>query len=167
MGESPQSQRVHEWKQFSWQTPPIPADANRLSFGLQLVGVGTLTTDAQPNGIWMPLHSRAFGTEYLANLLKSAGARGLLNPGNHRRDPRHSGGCRGRVVSGRFERFSRGSCATFSTAASPASGPGKPAPARRSAVSRSSANAGLAIRRNADVPVGPWTLIITTNPVVP
>ena len=42
---SPQTDTSTEWKQFSWQTPPIPADANRLSFGLQLASVGTLTTD--------------------------------------------------------------------------------------------------------------------------
>ena len=42
--QSPQTD-PSEWKQFSWQTPPIPADANRLSFGLQLASVGTLTTD--------------------------------------------------------------------------------------------------------------------------
>jgi hypothetical protein len=43
--QSNQADPSTEWKQFSWQTPPIPADATRLSFGLQLASVGTLTSD--------------------------------------------------------------------------------------------------------------------------
>ena len=43
--QSNQTDPSTEWKQFSWQTPPIPADATRLSFGLQLASVGTLTSD--------------------------------------------------------------------------------------------------------------------------
>ncbi len=43
--QSPHTDPSAEWKQFSWPTPPIPADAQRLSFGLQLASVGTLTFD--------------------------------------------------------------------------------------------------------------------------
>nr|WP_157681357.1 polysaccharide deacetylase family protein [Mycobacterium sp. JS623] len=43
--ESPQADPSQDWTQFSWQTPPIPDGATRLSFGLQLARVGTLSID--------------------------------------------------------------------------------------------------------------------------
>ena len=42
---SPEAAPSSEWRQLSWQLPPIPVDARQLSFGLQLATVGTLTTD--------------------------------------------------------------------------------------------------------------------------
>jgi len=42
---SPQADPSADWTQLTWQTPAIPADATRLSFGLQLADVGTLTID--------------------------------------------------------------------------------------------------------------------------
>ena len=42
---SPQEPSSADWRQISWKTPPAPADATRVSFGLQLASVGTLTTD--------------------------------------------------------------------------------------------------------------------------
>ncbi|MDQ0031463.1 peptidoglycan/xylan/chitin deacetylase (PgdA/CDA1 family) [Arthrobacter bambusae] len=43
--ESPQSPPSSTWQQAEWQTPPLPPEATRLSFGLQLAAAGTLTTD--------------------------------------------------------------------------------------------------------------------------
>ena len=96
---SPQTDTSTEWKQFSWQTPPIPADATRLSFGLQLASVGTLTTDDYADG---------FGCRSIAGVLgqntsptcQECWSSSATNPGNHRHDPRHSGGCRGGMVIG-------------------------------------------------------------------
>ncbi|AGB24292.1 putative xylanase/chitin deacetylase [Mycobacterium sp. JS623] len=43
--QSPEMPPSAEWIQSSWQPPPIPADAKRLSFGLQIASTGTLTID--------------------------------------------------------------------------------------------------------------------------
>lgn len=43
--QSPSADASGDWTQFSWQTPPVPEGADRMSFGLQLAEVGTLTTD--------------------------------------------------------------------------------------------------------------------------
>jgi peptidoglycan/xylan/chitin deacetylase (PgdA/CDA1 family) len=42
---SPQEPSSADWRHITWQTPPAPADATRVSFGLQLASVGTLTMD--------------------------------------------------------------------------------------------------------------------------
>jgi hypothetical protein len=43
--QSPPADASGDWTQLSWQTPPVPEGADRMSFGLQLAEVGTLTTD--------------------------------------------------------------------------------------------------------------------------
>jgi peptidoglycan/xylan/chitin deacetylase (PgdA/CDA1 family) len=43
--QSPEIAPSSEWRKSTWELPPIPSDARRLSFGLQLATVGTLTTD--------------------------------------------------------------------------------------------------------------------------
>ncbi|HUZ36240.1 MAG TPA: polysaccharide deacetylase family protein [Streptosporangiaceae bacterium] len=42
---SPYFQAAGQWTQAQWQTPPVPAGATGLSFGLSLFSNGTLTTD--------------------------------------------------------------------------------------------------------------------------
>jgi peptidoglycan/xylan/chitin deacetylase (PgdA/CDA1 family) len=42
---SPYFQAAGQWTQAQWQTPPLPAGATGLSFGLSLFANGTLTTD--------------------------------------------------------------------------------------------------------------------------
>lgn len=43
--QSPEGPSSADWRQITWQTPVVPADATRISFGLQLASVGTLTAD--------------------------------------------------------------------------------------------------------------------------
>jgi len=43
--ESAESPPSTVWRQFVWQAPEIPDGATRLTFGLQVANIGTLTTD--------------------------------------------------------------------------------------------------------------------------
>jgi hypothetical protein len=43
--QSPTFAASSTWAQATWTTPPIPAGATHLSFGLGITAVGTLTQD--------------------------------------------------------------------------------------------------------------------------
>jgi len=70
---SPYFQASQGWAQARWATPPVPAGASGLSFGLALFSKGSLTTDSYSFAATAPNLTRRIADWVVLSLVAAAG----------------------------------------------------------------------------------------------